>query len=208
MKRIFSYLSYLVLTFSIVVNVILSIAYNGKVTRNADPLTQNNLAHFKNSFPLERLSTNFPFNVKGTFFINKNNDRLKFEDLALKKPTLFFRVPRYSCPVCVNREIKAMKNLSDSIHGSNRMIVLTAYENLRDYFVFLKSYQLDIPFYNVPNLDIPSENQEHPFFFMLDCNNSIQNVFFPLQQDESYSATYYNSVVQRYLSNSCSENRN
>lgn len=111
---------------------------------------------------------------------------------------LVFRIPEYSCSSCVNREIGLLKDFIQSI-GVDKVLIVTGYSDPRDLEVFKNHLPVEINTINIPNIYIPAEEHDKPYYFMIDRSNKIFNMFFPLKINDTLSKIYLESIKERFI---------
>ncbi|MFV0506587.1 MAG: hypothetical protein ACK5L5_07750 [Bacteroidales bacterium] len=64
--------------------------------------------------------------------------------------------------------------------GKENILILGNYRNNRIFYRTMEEYNIDYPnIYNTNSLDIPAETIDYPYFFILDKDLKISNVFVP-----------------------------
>lgn len=95
------------------------------------------------------------------------------------KKILFFRFKETNCDACINSFMEFLNDISKDLTSLN-MVILCGYTNVHEYRTFVHKNNLDIAVYNVEEIpDLPIESQENPYFFILDSNLRIKNLFIP-----------------------------
>ena len=139
----------------------------------------------------------------------KSDVELKDEDgktvsllkIAGQKPKLVFRYSELNCRVCIDAEVKWLKNKAKDI-GSDNILILASYENPRNLYLFKRLHQLNIHVYNLldSDLGLPIEKRNIPFLFVLDKNWTSDLLFVPEKTMPELSKSYYKIVAERYFS--------
>lgn len=120
-----------------------------------------------------------------TFFVKNNY------------PTLIFYIPHENCSVCIEDELKDLKARfpKEFVNGSN-IIILREIENLR-YWKVLEN-QINHAIYKpIDGLNkIPLYKRQIPFYFILDNNNFVSEIFIPDKNQAQLKTDYFNLVAR------------
>jgi len=132
--------------------------------------------------------------------IYSEQDTISFADLVEKyKELLIFRYSEVNCMACVEKEIVNLRDFID--RNDIKLVVIASYTNDRDLFLFKRVNK--IPKYIIYNikegaLNLPVENINLPYYFILDSNYKANNLFVPDKNFPERSLKYLNSVVKKY----------
>lgn len=116
----------------------------------------------------------------------------------IKEPTLVFRFSELHCQVCIDQEIKKLNSYFPKL--KNRVIIITSYNSSRDFNVFRRLNQIEMPIYKLSkNLNLDIEEAYTPYLFMLDSNLKIHHMFIPDKLYPNVSDSFYEGFITRYL---------
>lgn len=114
-------------------------------------------------------------------------------------PKLIFRYSELHCDVCVDQQIKTLKLFKEKI-GSDNIIVLANYELLKNLILFKRLNALDIPVYKLSGrMNLELEENDTPYFFILDKNNVANDFFIPIKEINNYTYRYLNVMFEKYF---------
>lgn len=122
-----------------------------------------------------------------------------FEGIVNSKK-LVFRYTELHCDVCVDKQIEAIKKISKKI-GKKNIIILTEYENLKNLIIFKRLNSLSIPIFNLQNkFNLPIEELDSPYYFVVDKDFVIKDLFIPIKEIENYTNKYLNIIYKKHFS--------
>jgi hypothetical protein len=156
-------------------------------------------ANSKNDRDLESLKseqTSLDNYVKGLLFESIGNDGLIVnvsQRTASEKPVLVFRYSAFNCGSCVKFGMnKLAEYFEDSTSNSDLLFVQSDFPE-KGKVMYRNSVDL-----GRTKLDIPVENSNQPFFFLL-TDNRIDHVFIPDDRFSEYTDTYLQEMKTRYF---------
>ena len=115
-----------------------------------------------------------------------------------QKYLLVCRFSDLHCESCVNYSIKMMNHWIDSI-GPNNVLFLGNYKNNRIFNRVKPLYGIrDLRTFNTPAFDIPVEELGYPYYFLLDRNLQIVNVFIPDKATPKISNEYLKNIKTKF----------
>ncbi len=125
--------------------------------------------------------------------------KIGVKELTRDGPVLVLRFTEYSCHVCVERELKKIHDLPDTIRP-DKFVVFASYENLRQLLLFKEDNHIGYPVYTIGNdsLTVPLETLTVPYFFVLDKELRATNIFYPLTSLPGLTDNYF-----KILKNKC-----
>lgn len=126
-----------------------------------------------------------------------------FEDVLKerKHPILVYRFSEYNCASCVNSALKIYKKWEPSFAKENT-IILGAYKNNKVFKRTIKAYEIKhSTVYNTPSFKMFAEELDYPYFFLLDNQGTISNVFVPDKATPDITDEYLTMLHQRYFAN-------
>jgi hypothetical protein len=104
---------------------------------------------------------------------------------------LFFYFGEHNCQLCYQEIIEILNKYIEK-SGTQNIIVIAEFDNLRNLQYFIKNTKIDAPIYYIQkNVDIVAINAEQPFFFVLDKSFRANFVFIPDKK--------YNENIEPYL---------
>ena len=103
--------------------------------------------------------------IKDRYVISYEEDTLNVADLIKEGPTIFLDIPKIYCVPCIEQETNLVARFNQRL-GQNKIVVLTTFENFRDFLVFRNTLPGDIPCYN--KLGIDSSNISIPIYCIVE----------------------------------------
>lgn len=165
---------------------------------DAEGLDSYVLREFRYDFPFKLNSEGVRLDLSNLTLVNKKNQLLPIDSIVHSVPILVFRITPTSCSICVNREIGNINQLVGKV-DKNKIVILTAYDNVRDYFIFLQYTQTEFPIYNIEQLDIIAEEAGNAYLFVLNHEHQVLNLFFPSKHDNTFSEIYYQEILPQLV---------
>ena len=133
----------------------------------------------------------------------KNNSNVKLSALLKSgNPKLFFRFKETDCDACVQSSLRLIEETTAHMPRSE-IVILSGYKNARQFYAYAEQQLISV--YNADNLPTVLDEQEQPYFFVMDSNLRMQNVFIPTKEDVNYTADYLNCVSHKYWPHSHDE---
>lgn len=166
----------------------------------------NSINQTKNNDELQTFKQNLRLSIM--------NSNLKVEELVVKdslnkeysineifsnkeKETLVFRFSQMHCESCINASMQIARMWVDSI-GVNNIAFWGNHRNNRIFFKNIPFYGLQgVSIYNCPQLKLPVEELRYPYFFLIDRNLRITNVFVPNKSTPHITNLYLKSVSEK-----------
>jgi hypothetical protein len=119
-------------------------------------------------------------------FVNPNklvyttkNDSVYLKDIVIKRGKLVFYYSDQYCDICYKNLLKHINNYI-IFSGTKNIIVIAEYENLRNFYYFLKDNKIYAKIYLTnKGLEFPAQIGKQPFFFMLDESFKAKYVYVP-----------------------------
>jgi hypothetical protein len=112
---------------------------------------------------------------------------------------LVCRFSELHCESCVNSAIRQFRQWTDSI-GKNNMLFLGAYRNNKIFNRTKPLYAIhNLNVYNVSGLNIPVEELGYPYYFVLNNDLTISNVFVPDKATPTITNDYLKMIDKRYF---------
>jgi len=127
----------------------------------------------------------------------ENDGSFQVLDSIINEAKLIFRYSNLHCHSCIDKQMDLLSKYSDSI-DNDRIILFTYYQNLRDLFLFKRLNHIRFKTYNVKSLDIPCEELQSPYFFVLDKNLKINDSFLPSKKDTILTINYLSTIFSKF----------
>lgn len=124
---------------------------------------------------------NSGLNLSGILVKNSENTKIPIEKIFNneQKQLLVYRFSKNHCESCVVASMELLQKWTDSI-GRKNILILGDYGNNKIFRKTMESYGITHPnIYNTPPFNIPAENMGFPYFFILNKNLDVLNVFVP-----------------------------
>lgn len=124
--------------------------------------------------------------------ITQSGDEVFLKEIINSKPKIFFKYFKGSCYSCIEKEFYNIRKVF-SENELEKIIVLTD-ENLRykiDVFINENQLKNDIYSINPNNCKLPFDSIKKPYIFTLDDTYLPQNLFIPIESNDSLSIKYY-----------------
>ncbi len=115
------------------------------------------------------------------------------------EPLLFFRFKENDCDACIQQAIRMLKKISEN-YPNQRITILSGYKNARQFYAYADSETKTFDIYNVDDFPVIPEQQENPYFFVLNGGMEMKNVFVPVKEDMELTADYLGCITQKYWS--------
>lgn len=163
---------------------------SGNDTRIFEAL-KNNLCiqHFMESFALENIELG---NIESKTTISFYSLMEQGEFL------LVFRFKETNCDGCVKNTLTLLENISSNF-PSDKIVILSGYQNTRQFYAFANQWKKGLRIFNVEDLPWPIEEQEQPYFFVLNPTaKSMQNVFIVIKEDNELIHNYLHCIKEKY----------
>jgi hypothetical protein len=129
------------------------------------------------------------------------NNILPLQDVLKsdKGQTLVCRFSEFYCESCVNFSIQLFRHCIDSI-GKNNVLFLGSHRNNKIFNSTKPLYGIhNMNVYNVANLNIPAEKLGYPYYFVLNSDMTIANVFVPDKATPVITIDYLKKIAEKYF---------
>lgn len=122
----------------------------------------------------------------------------RMSDLVKKnEPLLFFRFKETDCDACIQQVLGLLKNITTQL-PNQRIIILSGYKNVRQFYAYANSENKLFEVYNINELPILPDNYDKPYFFVLNGNLELRDVFFYVKEDVDLTIDYLKCIVHKY----------
>ena len=150
------------------------------------------------------------------FETNIQNNRIRLDETSVKDSLghvfllkdvfknnrdqiLACRFSESHCESCVNFSIRLFRSWVDSI-GKNNVLFLGAYRNNKLFNRTKRLYGIHpLNVYNFPALNIPAEELGYPYYFVLNSDLTVSDVFVPDKATPSIANNYLKMINKRYF---------
>lgn len=125
--------------------------------------------------------------------LNKK-DSVNICDLVKDKKQLFYYYNEVNCSSCVDSEIERIQKYNRE--NCNKIIVVARYSRWRDYIVYRKISKLNDWFYAIKTdmAALPIQRVSTPFYFSLNKEGIVMNIFIPDTNMDKYTNMYVRYV--------------
>ena len=138
-------------------------------------------------------STSIKPNINLTGLDNKVNS---FKNIVGNSNKLIIRNSETGCGMCIENELKVIKEYLKSI-GLKNIILITTHNSARKLEVFKKMNNIEFDMYFCDNLGFYFEiESEKPFIFTIGPDLIARNFFIPNMELPKLSEYYYSEVVK------------
>lgn len=156
--------------------------------------------------------------LKVSFSASIENSNFKLEDVSVRdslgntlllsdilsnkpKYVLVCRFSELHCESCIYFAVQFIRHSVDLI-GAENIVLLGSYRNNRVFSRTMYSYGVhNLNFYNVGALTLPAERDRYPYYFILNRDLTVSNVFFPDRTTPSTTERYLRAINRRFFEN-------
>jgi hypothetical protein len=154
--------------------------------------------------------------LKVNFNYSFTNNNILLSDVVMKdfannmvllknkfKPTqkyfLICRFSEYQCESCIKSAISILYRFSNSI-GMDNVILLGTYQNNRIFNQQKATYDIhDFQVYNTASVNLPIDKVNYPYYFILDNELRVSDVFMPDKAIPTLTREYLLLITKRYF---------
>jgi hypothetical protein len=157
------------------------------------------LNSYKLNFETNILNSNFK--IDSLIIRDTLNNILQIKELFKREQKQFLvcRFSQLNCESCVISSINALRNWIDSI-GINNVMFLGNHPNNRIFTRTLSLYGIQtMKVYNVVEFSIPAEQLGYPYYFVLNSNLCISDIFVPNKSFPNITNLYLSHIKERYF---------
>jgi hypothetical protein len=141
-------------------------------------------------------------NLENMLLTDSSNIKVEISNLFHTKD--IFLVCRFSelhCQECVVYSIVKLLNQSKTI-GNTNILFWGAYEHVKSLNIAKERLGIqNMSVYNISNLNIPAEEIEYPYYFVIDKTLRISNLFVPNKSVPDLANSYLKTITNRYFIN-------
>jgi hypothetical protein len=152
------------------------------------------------------------------FFDEKRNENLQLDEslklLSINKDTvlakdvlknkLVFRYSQSNCRLCIDSEIDLL--IKNSTLITNEICVVASYDRFRGVIVdkrkFVQNGLKNVKIYWAQrNINIPVEKENVPYYFYLNSDFTLSNIFIPIKEYPKLSQGYLKFTLKNFFIN-------
>lgn len=122
----------------------------------------------------------------------------KISDLLQKDaPLLFFRFRETDCNACVQQALELLKDIAVRF-PEQKIVVLSGYKNVRQFYAYAGNESKEFKVYNVNEFPILPDNYDKPYFFVLNKNMELRDIFFYVKEETELNMDYLNCIIRKH----------
>ncbi len=126
---------------------------------------------------------------------SENGEVHYIHDFVSNNPKLFFHYSKFTCDICVEKEVSQLKTYIQEI-GTENVIVIASFESKRVLSAFKKINDFEFEIYSCEEQIFGIEESSLPYYFILNSNCQIERFFLPQKQYPELTQTFYNSYKE------------
>ncbi len=109
---------------------------------------------------------------------SENGEVHYIHDFVSNNPKLFFHYSKFTCDICVEKEVSQLKTYIQEI-GTENVIVIASFESKRVLSAFKKINDFEFEIYSCEEQIFGIEESSLPYYFILNSNCQIERFFLP-----------------------------
>lgn len=152
---------------------------------------ENTLLRFKMYFVSEGCRLSPEIVIKA-----ENEKTLLLKELVKNGKKLVLRISNTHCPACLYDLCPSVARFLKSV-GKENVIYLSDYDNARTLTLLKSNYKIDHEVYSVKKIDLPLEESNVPYLFLLDENLKIELIFAPIKELPELTDSYFQIIKSR-----------
>lgn len=164
--------------------------------------TKNDLIFsYEDNIIEEQINESIQLNKEITF-INVNGEICSVEQI-FKENTIVFRYTSFSCEDCIRAEINTILKNKTKI---KRICIIASHTNIKEFKAYYNQYldsgMINFDFFLLTqreSLNIPLEKKNIPYYFCIDSNLRITNIFIPQKIKQKLSKSYLINASKNFL---------
>lgn len=114
-----------------------------------------------------------------------------------KEPKLFFRFKETDCDVCIQKALRLLKEITTEFPDLP-VTILSGYANTRQFYAYANSENKSYEIYNIGSFPVILEEQDKPYFFVLNGSLTMENVYIFTQENNRLSREYLKCMMHKY----------
>lgn len=124
--------------------------------------------------------------------INEHGEAIMLQSLLTERDLRVFRVSENHCISCIQLFNEIINSKLELSHEN--LICISDYNTKKKLTFYKNMLNLKMPIYICNDLNIPIEKEEKPYFFLLDKELKIHQLFFPLYSESENSEKYIQMI--------------
>ncbi|MDD2529531.1 MAG: hypothetical protein PHT26_15960 [Lentimicrobiaceae bacterium] len=125
---------------------------------------------------------------------NEIGDTLAINNI-ISKPVLVLRYSELNCQSCVDDMLTEIKE--DAIFNATNTLLLAYYSEPAYLYQFKRMNRLELPVFSIQHTGLPPDTLNIPYFFLINSNLQINNVYIPEEGDTDAINTYLAFAAKR-----------
>lgn len=126
--------------------------------------------------------------------VTEKGKKIEVRNLIRKdRYTLVLRYSYLSCSPCVDYAVTALKDFKEQ-HPDINVLLLSTYRQKKDLRDFKRVNKVFFHVYHVDSLNLAMDEENIPYFFMLDKDMRMFNFFMPHQEIPELTAEYFRKI--------------
>jgi hypothetical protein len=133
---------------------------------------------------------------KNVVLITEEGDKVTIGDIINGENKIMLKYNKLNCSVCNDEEIKNIKKeLSKT--NTEKIILISKYDELKELVIFKRVNNLHIPVYNLSEgmFLSPIDKKNYTYYFTIDSSLIIKDCFIPIQNYPELSKYYLQSQL-------------
>ncbi|MBU1097491.1 MAG: hypothetical protein KKB34_13505 [Bacteroidetes bacterium] len=133
---------------------------------------------------------------KNVVLITEEGDKVTIGDIINGENKIMLKYNKLNCSVCNDEEIKNIKK-EFSKTNTEKIILISKYDELKELVIFKRVNNLHIPVYNLPEgmFLSPIDKKNYTYYFTTDSSLIIKDCFIPIQNYPELSKYYLQSQL-------------
>lgn len=115
-----------------------------------------------------------------------------------QKYAVVYRYHDTGCEACINFGITKFKKIAEEI-GTNNVMIFVKTSSTRTLQIDQNTYDIHTPMFMVDSLPIVLDQLNIPYFFILDSNMNINNLFIPDKSIPGFTDKYSKEIQSKYF---------
>lgn len=118
---------------------------------------------------------------------------IDLQSLMQEGNKLIFRYSELHCNACVDSMVVKLREYAKEV-GQDKVNIWASYSSNREYYLFLRLNQVDVPVYNVQSTSLPLDSLEEPYLFILSPDLHVSHIYIPHKEYPSSTFKYLEDV--------------
>jgi hypothetical protein len=127
------------------------------------------------------------------YLLNLKNRQIRIDSILTEEMYFVLFFSAEYCSDCVNYSLTEIKKFLLDV-SANKVLIFAAKYQIRDLFVFSKSYHFETQFYSIESLNLPIEQLNEPFMFLLDKELNPSCFFVPRKEIHEQTEAYLRRI--------------